>query len=103
MKSRAVIISDDATADLDAGKAFYDSREMGVGSYFIDCLISDLECLAYFAGIHNTQYGYFRMLSKRFPFAIYYETTESAAIVIAILDMRHDPAWMKEQMYKRKD
>lgn len=52
MKIREVINSDDAVADLDAGRAFYDASEMGVGDYFIDSLISDLESLAYFAGIH---------------------------------------------------
>ncbi len=102
MKNRKVIISDDAIADLDSGKAFYDSRETGVGDYFIDCLISDLECLTYFAGIHTTQYGYFRMLSKRFPFAIYYETTDTVAIVVAILDMRRVPTWLKDQLDSRK-
>ena len=102
MKIRKVIISDEAVADLDSGKVFYDSREMGVGDYFIDCLISDLECLTFFAGIHKAQYGYFRMLSKRFPFAIYYETTDSAAIVVAVLDMRRDPTWLKNQVETRK-
>jgi len=57
MKIREVIVSDEAVADLDAGKAFYDSRELGVGDYFIDCLISDLECLRFFAGIHVIQFA----------------------------------------------
>ncbi len=65
MKIREVLISDETIADLDSGKAFYDSRETGVGDYFIDCLISDLDSLAYFAGIHVIQYGHFRMLSKK--------------------------------------
>ena len=55
MKIREVIISDESIADLDAGKAFYNSREMGVGDYFIDCLIADLEGLSFFAGIHIIQ------------------------------------------------
>lgn len=95
MKAREVIVSEDAVIDLDSGKLFYDSRETGLGDYFINCLLSDLECLAFFGGIHTAQYGYFRMFSKRFPFAIYYETTDSASVVVAILDMRRDPTWLK--------
>ena len=102
MKIRKVVISEETIADLDSGKLFYDSREMGVGDYFIDCLISDLESLKYFSEIHAIQYGYFRMFSKRFPFAIYYETTDSEVIVVAILDMRRDPTWLKEQLTIRK-
>ena len=102
MKIRDVIISDDAVADLDAGKAFYDARESGVGDYFIDSLIVDLESLAYYAGIHAMHWGFLRMSSKRFPFAIYYEIAQETVIVVAVLDMRRDPTWLKEQIETRK-
>lgn len=59
--------------DLIEGFQFYESRETGVGSYFLDCLFSDIDSLLLFAGIHQIVYGYHRSLSKRFPFAIYYD------------------------------
>ena len=102
MKIRVVIISDAAVADLDAGKAFYDSRESGVGDYFIDSLIVDLESLAYYAGIHVMHLGFLRMSSKIFPFAIYYEIAQETVIVVAVLDMRRDPTWLREQLETRK-
>ncbi len=35
--------------------------------------------------------GYFRMLAKRFPFAVYYLIDRDAIDVYAILDCRRDP------------
>jgi hypothetical protein len=101
MKFREVVVSDESIADLDEGKAYYDARELGVGEYFIDSLLADLESLAFYAGIHVKQYGYFRLLSKRFPFAIYYEIVSSSVMIVAILDMRRNPTWLRAQLETR--
>lgn len=101
MKVKEVIILDDAAEDLEAGKAFYDEREYGIGDYFIDCLLSDLTSLRLFAGIHNHHFGYFRMLSKRFPFAVYYDIDDQIARVIAILDMRMNPDTIRKILRNR--
>jgi hypothetical protein len=66
-------ILDEAQEDLIEGFRFYEKREIGVGSYFLDCLFADIDSLVLFAGIHQIVYGYHRCLSKRFPFAIYYD------------------------------
>jgi hypothetical protein len=65
-------ILDEALDDLDGGFHFYENQEIGLGSYFLDCLFSDIDSLVLFAGIHQVVHGYQRSLSKRFPFAIYY-------------------------------
>jgi hypothetical protein len=38
------------------------------------------------------------MLAKRFPFAIYYDVSEAAIIVIAVLDLRRNPTWLRKQL-----
>lgn len=70
-------ILDDAKEDLIQGFRFYESRETGLGSYFVDCLISDIDSLLFFGGIHPIIYGYHRCLSKRFrlPFTIVWKKT----------------------------
>jgi plasmid stabilization system protein ParE len=92
MKTRPVVVSEDAVADLGMARAFYDRQEEGLGRYFLSSLVSDLESLSFFAGIHSVRFGYHRMLAKRFPFAIYYEVREELVIVIAVLDMRQNPS-----------
>ena len=96
MNVSEVIILDEAAEDLGAAQCFYNEREFGVGSYFIDTLLSDIESLLIFAGIHNIHYGYMRALSKRFPFAIYYDIEDDSARVVAVFDMRQDPETIRK-------
>lgn len=101
MRVRAVIILEEAAEDLEAGRRFYDEREAGIGRYFIDCLLTDLESLQLHAGIHSVHFGFHRLLSLRFPFAIYYDVTNEFVRVAAILDMRRDPAWIRKELGER--
>jgi len=40
-----------AVADLEDGSEFYESREVGLGDYFQDCLCSDIDSMMLYAGI----------------------------------------------------
>ena len=102
MRVRAVIILDEAVVDLEAGRAFYDAREQGVGRYFLDCLMTDLESLRFHAGIHSVHFGFHRLLSHRFPFAIYYDVSADLVRVAAVLDMRRNPAWIRTALSGRR-
>ncbi|NLV44702.1 MAG: type II toxin-antitoxin system RelE/ParE family toxin [Candidatus Hydrogenedentes bacterium] len=101
MNRREVVILEDALADLEAGRNFYDSQEQGLGDYFFDVLLTDLESLSFYGGIHSTHCGYYRMPAKRFPFSIYYEIRAEVVLVIAVLDMRRNPAWSHIELKKR--
>jgi hypothetical protein len=97
-----VVILEDAAGDVEAGRRFYESRETGVGDYFIESILSDLDSLVLYAGIHSMHFGFHRLLSKRFPFGIYYEVEDKTAFVYAVLDMRRDPLWIRRELQKRK-
>ena len=99
---REVIVLEEAAADLERGRAFYDKQQEGVGEYFVDCLLADIEHLAFFHGAHRLQHGCFRMLAKRFPFGIYYLETETQTQVVAVLDLRRKPTWIRKQMIRRR-
>jgi hypothetical protein len=101
MRAREVIILDEAAHDLEKGRDFYDKREYGVGEYFVASLISDITSLRLYAGIHGRYFGFLRMLSKRFPFCIYYYMESSFAIVIAVLDMRMKPGTIRDILMGR--
>lgn len=66
-----VQILDEAQQDLVDGYRFYESQVAGPGDYFLDSLLSDIDSLQFHAGIHAVHFGYNRLLSKRFPFAVY--------------------------------
>jgi plasmid stabilization system protein ParE len=93
-----VRIVDAAERDLEDGYRFYEQQSPGLGSYFLDSLYSDIDSLAYFEGIHPVFFGYHRLLSKRFPFAVYYEVLEEEVLVTAVLDCRRNPSWIREKL-----
>ena len=63
---RTVIVLADAVEDIESARDFYDAQDPGVGDYFADSLLADIESLALFQGIHLRQYGFFRMLATIF-------------------------------------
>ncbi|MEI6785812.1 MAG: type II toxin-antitoxin system RelE/ParE family toxin [Verrucomicrobiota bacterium] len=91
-------ILDLAEADLLAGFRFYERRSSGVGWYFLDSLSAEIESLHLYAGVHRKHLGFFRMLSRRFPYATYYRITGEEVQVWRILDCRRDPQWIRRQL-----
>ena len=77
--------------DLEAGRRFYERQGEGLGEYFLDSLFSDIDSLALYAGIHHKVFGYHRLLSRRFPYAIYYHLHTEEVVVYRVLDCRQDP------------
>jgi len=86
-----VRVLDEATDDLADGWLFYENQSAGLGDYFLDTLWSDILSLSIFAGIHEIHSGRYRLLSKRFPYAVYYKIEHQTAIVQAVLDCRSNP------------
>jgi hypothetical protein len=80
-----------AYEDLADGRRFYEMQAQGVGEYFLDSLFSDIDSLALYAGIHRKVFGFHRMLSKRFPWAVYYRFDGNEVVVFRVLDGRRNP------------
>jgi len=87
-----------AKNDLREGFYFYESQQAGLGTYFLETLSSDIESLKLFAGIHSIHFEkYYRLLSKRFPFAVYYQLNKNEIKVYAVVDCRRNPAWIRNK------
>lgn len=87
-----------AEADLLNGFHFYEAQEVGVGAFFLDALYSDIESLRLYAGIHRRVYGYHRLLSRRFPYAVFYDVLGDEIRVWRVLDCRRNPRWIRLQL-----
>jgi len=88
-----------ALEDLYLGRLFYEKQGEGLGEYFFDSLFSDIDSLVLYGGIHAKVYGYHRMLSKRFPYAIYYKLEgEEVVAVYRVLDLRRDHKKIKQSL-----
>ena len=70
----------------------------GLGEYFIDTLFADIESLHLYAGIHSTHWGHHRLLTRRFPFAVYYQAAEEVVRVYAVLDCRRSPVSTRDRL-----
>lgn len=84
--------------DLYEGRVFYEKQGEGLGEYFFDSLFSDIDSLTLYGGIHPKCFGYHRMLSKRFPYAIYYRIEEESVVVWRVLDLRRNPKKIRESL-----
>ncbi|RLA06185.1 MAG: type II toxin-antitoxin system RelE/ParE family toxin [Gammaproteobacteria bacterium] len=86
-----VVILDETENDIVNAKKFYESQKVHLGDYFLTTILSDIESLHLFVGIHIKINGFNRLLSKRFPFAIYCKFSKSKIFIHAVLDCRKDP------------
>lgn len=94
-----IAIQPSALADLRDGFRFYEEKEAGLGAYILDSLFSDIDSLHLYAGIHSIHFFRFhRLLSKRFPYAAYYQMEGTTALVRAVLDLRRDPKWIERKL-----
>lgn len=91
-------ILDGAKKDFLDGIRFYEKQSEGVGRYFYDSLMSDIESLHLFAGVHAKQYGFYRMIARRFPYAIYYQIENKIVQIQAVLDCRREPKWIRKRL-----
>lgn len=97
-------ILDSATNDLIDGAHFYERQDRGLGEYFLDSLFADIDSLQIYAGVHPVFFGsYHRMLSRRFPFAIYYRVAGEIISVYAVLDCRRNPLWTRKRMNSQRN
>ena len=89
-----------AKNDILESENFYEEQSPGLGAYFVDSIISDLDALTFYGGVHPVHFGYYRMVTKRFPFVIYYEIENDLVVVHAILPTRKDPKALEKRLSK---
>ena len=87
-----------AVADLNRGRKFYARQSSSLGDYFLNSLFSDIDALELYAGVHAKILDYHRLLSKRFPFAIYYRVDGDVCVVWRVLDCRRNPEKIKSAL-----
>src|SRR5574344_149333 len=101
MNIKNIIALEEVTLDLKTAEEFYERQSIGLGGYFKDSIISDIESLWLYGGIHSKVFGLYRLLSKRFPYGIYYEIKEDIVIIVAVLDLRQNPINITQKIENR--
>ncbi len=87
-----------AINDLVAGREFDERQGQRVGAYFFDSLFSEVDSLSLYGGVHRKTQGFYRLLARRFPYAIYYKMDSHGVVVYRVLDCRQDPAKIHREL-----
>lgn len=93
-----VEILDEALEDLRLAAQFYESQRAGLGEGFLRSLFAEIDRLTRDSGIYPRVFDFQRLLSHRFPYAIYYRIENEAVRIYAVLDCRRDPDWIRERL-----
>ncbi len=92
-------VSQRAIRQISEGAWFYEKQSPGLGKYFRDHILADIRHLEITAGVHEVNSeGLYRLVSRRFPYNIYYLIEKDEVVVYAVLDSRRDPDWIREQL-----
>lgn len=90
--------TEEARDDLGEAFKFYEIQEPGAGEYFASCLKADIASQRITAGIHRKASGFHRMLSRVFPYAIYYRFFDDTVVIVAVIDTRRNPKWIRKRL-----
>jgi hypothetical protein len=74
----------------------------GIAHHFLDTIFSDIDSLILYAGVHIKLNDYHRLLSKTFPYAVYYQIDADIIKIYAILDCRRNPNQTIEELKQRR-
>ena len=96
-----VVIEAAAYSDVDAVSDFYDQQEAGVGLYFVQQFARTARSLETTGGIHVRRHGFHFCLIERFPVALYYQVESDEVRIVAVLDCRRSPRWIRRQLRDR--
>jgi plasmid stabilization system protein ParE len=104
--NRRLIIRPEAEADLTDAAAWYDSREPGLGLQLLSEVHSGiaraLEDPEFFLRVRRSP-TIRRVLTRRFPYRIFFIERPESIIVFAILHAaRHDRVWKRRAEHKRE-
>ncbi len=99
-----VKITEYAKKDLEIAYKFYETQKEGLGNYFIEIILSEIKMLEFYGCLHQKVFGFHRMISKKFPFGIYYDCDKKEKIIyiVGILDLRKNPNSLQKDLQKRK-
>ncbi|MBM4035324.1 MAG: type II toxin-antitoxin system RelE/ParE family toxin [Planctomycetes bacterium] len=87
-----LILHPDVGADIAEAYSWYEARRAGLGEEFLGCVDACIESICRNPQIHAiVEESYRRALVRRFPYAVFYEHTETATTVYAVFHTSRDP------------
>jgi plasmid stabilization system protein ParE len=96
--TRAIEIREPALEDIDAAGRWYEGQDEGLGEEFLAELERVLDRVAALPGQFPQHHGSVRRaLLRRFPYAVFFDVTDSQAIVVAVLHQASHPSRLRRR------
>ena len=96
-----LVIAPEAESDIAGAYAWYEGRRTGLGEEFLSSVDANLESIRrrpeMYPVVHE---DYRRSLIRRFPYAIFYELSESAATIYAVFHTSRDPDKWRQRLFE---
>ncbi|MBM4033157.1 MAG: type II toxin-antitoxin system RelE/ParE family toxin [Planctomycetes bacterium] len=87
-----LVFAPETEADIAEAHAWYEGRRAGLGEEFLSCVDACIESIRRTPKLHATIHaGYRRALIRRFPYAVFYEHTETTLTIYGVLHTSRSP------------
>jgi putative addiction module component (TIGR02574 family) len=89
----------EAEQDIDEAYSWYERQRVGLGEDFLTSVDASIEFICRFPKTGTIVYeSYRRALVRRFPYAVYFESTDELVIVYGVLHTSRDPNKWRERL-----
>jgi plasmid stabilization system protein ParE len=97
VKRYAIEAEEAVEADVEAAFDWYEGEESGLGVEFLDELRAAYQrILDHPFGYQDLRFGIRRILTHRFPYAVYFSVEGETVVIVAVLSTARDPAeWQR--------
>jgi plasmid stabilization system protein ParE len=94
-----LLFAEEVQADLDEAYLWYEGRRRGLGEEFLGCVDATIQQILRLPRAPGVIYGsYRRILTRRFPYAVYYEFEGERVTNYGVLHTARDPAKWRERL-----
>lgn len=94
-----VVVRPSAAKDIAEARAWYEAKQAGLGASFLDAVEAALKSIIagpqrYPALVRDAR----RILTRRFPYSVYFRVRNDEIRVIAVLHQHRDPRLLKSRL-----
>lgn len=94
----SLIVRPAAEADLEEAYAWYEKRQSGLGSQFLDCVQTVFERILLKPDLGFVVHKSIRRARvQRFPYGVFYVVSDSAIVIVGVLHGRRSPRQWKSR------
>ena len=94
-----LVIAPEAELDIAEAYVWYEGRRAGLGEEFLSSVDASLESIRrrpeMYPVVHE---GYHRSLVRRFPYAVFYEPSETTVTIYAVFHTARDPDKWRQRL-----